>query len=305
MKVAICLRTKDFARFLPEWIAFHYALGVDEIFIYDDDSTDNTEEVLWPFVEAGIVRYIFEVIFDRMTQMKPLNHCLEQQLERRSRGDEDAATWVLFHDTDEYLYPSDTSLNIRDALEKHHRTCCALVSRVQYGSAGHDEMPRGLLLENFLMHSHPGPQFGNGLAKVMVNLDPSEPEVGVVEPPLRSMHNAEGCDCAGSKFGGVSDLRINHYLGSIGDYMDRTTRYWEAKKKGEMAAAKTVLRRDINNYRSDDIEHWACATREVLFRIVEGLDLEGGGERGGGGGKGEGEGEGEEGGVKAVSKLEP
>ncbi|CAM9979334.1 unnamed protein product [Ectocarpus sp. 6 AP-2014] len=238
-----------------------------------------------------------------MTQMKPLNHCLEQQLERRSRGDEDAATWVLFHDTDEYLYPSDTSLNIRDALEKHHRTCCALVSRVQYGSAGHDEMPRGLLLENFLMHSHPGPQFGNGLPKVMVNLDPSEPEVGVVEPPLRSMHNAEGCDCAGSKPGGVSDLRINHYLGSIGDYMDRTTRYWEAKKKGEMAAAKTVLHRDVNNYRSDDIEHWACATREVLFRVVEGLDLEGGGERGGGGG--EGKGEGEEGGVKAVSKLEP
>lgn len=58
-------------------------------------------------------------------------------------------------------------------------------------------------------------------------MDPSEPELGVVEPPLRSMHNAEGCDCAGSKSGGVSDLRINHYLGSIGDYMDRTTRYWE------------------------------------------------------------------------------
>lgn len=62
--MAICLRTKDFARFLPEWIAFHYALGVDEIMIYDDDSIDNTEEVLRPFVEAGIVRYIFEVIFE-------------------------------------------------------------------------------------------------------------------------------------------------------------------------------------------------------------------------------------------------
>lgn len=62
--MAVCLRTKDFARFLPEWIAFHYALGVDEIMIYDDDSTDNTEEVLQPFVEAGLVRYIFEAIFE-------------------------------------------------------------------------------------------------------------------------------------------------------------------------------------------------------------------------------------------------
>lgn len=61
-KVAVCLRTKDYARFLPEWIAFHYAIGVDEFVIYDDNSVDNTTEVLKPFVEAGIVQYIFEVI---------------------------------------------------------------------------------------------------------------------------------------------------------------------------------------------------------------------------------------------------
>ncbi|CAM9684302.1 unnamed protein product, partial [Hapterophycus canaliculatus] len=57
LQVAICVRTKDFARFLPEWIAFHYVLGVDEIGVYDDDSTDNTREVLQPFVDAGIVNY--------------------------------------------------------------------------------------------------------------------------------------------------------------------------------------------------------------------------------------------------------
>lgn len=60
--MAICVRTKDFARFLPEWIAFHYALGVDEIGVYDDDSMDNTREVLQPFVDAGIVNYVFEKI---------------------------------------------------------------------------------------------------------------------------------------------------------------------------------------------------------------------------------------------------
>ena len=44
-KVAVCVRTKDFGRFLPEWIAYHYAIGVDEITIYDDDSVDKTKEV--------------------------------------------------------------------------------------------------------------------------------------------------------------------------------------------------------------------------------------------------------------------
>lgn len=55
--MASCVRTKDFGRFLPEWIAYHYAAGIDEIQVYDDDSVDGTEEILQPFMEAGIVTY--------------------------------------------------------------------------------------------------------------------------------------------------------------------------------------------------------------------------------------------------------
>lgn len=58
--MAACVRTKDFGRFLPEWIAYHYAIGVDKIAVYDDDSADGTPEVLQPFIDAGIVRYFFE-----------------------------------------------------------------------------------------------------------------------------------------------------------------------------------------------------------------------------------------------------
>ncbi|CAN0277647.1 unnamed protein product, partial [Laminaria digitata] len=44
-KVAACVRTKDAGRFLPEWIAYHHAIGVDELTIYDDDSVDDTKQV--------------------------------------------------------------------------------------------------------------------------------------------------------------------------------------------------------------------------------------------------------------------
>lgn len=37
-----------------------------------------------------------------------------------------------------------------------------------------------------------------------------------------------------------------------------------------------VEQRDINDETSDTITTWACATREVLFRVVEGMDLESG-----------------------------
>lgn len=62
---------------------------------------------------------------------------------------------------------------------------------------------------------------------MIVNLDPTEPELGRIKVPLKSMHNGEGCECHGAESNGVPELNINHYLGSVGDYMDRTVRYWE------------------------------------------------------------------------------
>lgn len=61
-QVAACVRTKDFARFLPEWIAFHFVTGVDEFSVYDDNSADNTSAVLQPFIDKGVVRYIREEV---------------------------------------------------------------------------------------------------------------------------------------------------------------------------------------------------------------------------------------------------
>lgn len=40
-----CTRTKDRGRYLPEWVAYHWALGVDVMDIFDDDSVDDTREV--------------------------------------------------------------------------------------------------------------------------------------------------------------------------------------------------------------------------------------------------------------------
>lgn len=46
-KVAVCVRTKDAGRFLPEWIAYHHSIGVDELTLYDDNSVDKTRQVIF------------------------------------------------------------------------------------------------------------------------------------------------------------------------------------------------------------------------------------------------------------------
>ncbi|CAM9472050.1 unnamed protein product [Laminaria digitata] len=270
-KVASCVRTKDFGRFLPEWIAYHYATGVDEIQVYDDDSVDATEDILKPFIEAGIVTYRREKLETRGHQMKPLNDCLTHYRDRRE-SDPSAPSWLLFHDTDEYLFPANTSQAIPEALQAHNNTCCLFAKRVQYGSAGYRLTPRGLTLENFLMHAPEKAATENRLPKVVLNLNPSDPEVEAIKGRLPSMHgvNKEDCKCDKAP---ITELRINHYLGSTGDFVDKTRRYWQENHSVEKVE-KYLEDRDVNIVTSDAITHWACATREILARVIGNLDLD-------------------------------
>ncbi|CAM9223281.1 unnamed protein product [Hapterophycus canaliculatus] len=266
-RVVACLRTKDYGRFLPEWLAYHYAIGVDEVSIYDDDSTDSTSEILKPFVEAGLVRYVFHVVNGAKSEMVPLNRCLAYYLERKKNDPGTAPNWLLFHDTGEYIYPVDTNSTILQSLENHSSSCCVLVPRIQYGSGGFSETPRGLVMENFLTHQAFNSKRVN--QKVMVNLDPTESDN--VAPRLRSMHNADGCVCHSLR---IREMRINHYLGSHGGYVARLARYWPKVVAGERDAIHRFRSRDINDATSDTITHWSCAAREILFRVAHGLDLD-------------------------------
>lgn len=62
----------------------------------------------------------------------------------------------------------------------------------------------------------------------MVNLKPTHPENGELKPPLESAHNAFGCTCRGV-FDTYLSMRINHYLGSKGDFFDKTRSYWKVR----------------------------------------------------------------------------
>lgn len=58
----------------------------------------------------------------------------------------------------------------------------------------------------------------------MVNLETTKPSLGSAVAHLKSMHNGQGCECDVVP---VTEMRINHYLGSRGDYRDKTTNYWK------------------------------------------------------------------------------
>ena len=50
---------KNTSAHVEEWLNYHLLAGVDHFYIYDNDSLDNLEKTLQPYIDAGIVTYIF------------------------------------------------------------------------------------------------------------------------------------------------------------------------------------------------------------------------------------------------------
>jgi hypothetical protein len=67
---------KDQSQDLPTWLLWHLILGVEHVYIYDNDSTDDIENVLKSFIRAGYVTYIKWP--GRQRQNQAYNHALTE-----------------------------------------------------------------------------------------------------------------------------------------------------------------------------------------------------------------------------------
>ena len=96
MPINLVAIVKDESRYIGEWLAYHLSLGVDRIFVFDNESTDGTTEILrraavvfpvevctWPTVEG------------RSPQISAYNHYLDRHRE--------PGTLTGFIDIDEFL----------------------------------------------------------------------------------------------------------------------------------------------------------------------------------------------------------
>ena len=57
-RVTICCMFKNEGKFLKEWILYNQIIGIDHIYLYNNNSDDNYLEVLQPFINQGYVTLI-------------------------------------------------------------------------------------------------------------------------------------------------------------------------------------------------------------------------------------------------------
>lgn len=124
--------------FLKEWIEFHRLVGVEKFYLYDHESTDNTHDILKPYIDKGIVSYFY-------TSMKsPLIECYLNSI----RNFCSKTYWMIYIDLDEFIFPVKKN-SLPEFLKDFENYPSVGAGWLIYGSSHHNERPKGLVTENY------------------------------------------------------------------------------------------------------------------------------------------------------------
>jgi hypothetical protein len=249
--LAVCAIYRDEATYFPEWLEFHRLVGVEQFYLYDNGSTDDSLDVLAPYLDAGIVT---RHTWPRYPgQYEAYEHCAAVHA-----GE---ARWIAFIDLDEFLFsPAGTSLT--DSLRDYESHVAVAVNWAVYGSGGHETKPEGLTIENFLWRVRDGGD-PNRLVKAIA--DPSQvtrcrnPHYffykdgqHAVDEKLRPVPYARTEDTAFER------LRINHY------FTRSDEEFLRKLQKGRLAWQLAGYRRAMRRYREMGAERSEVRDEAIL-----------------------------------------
>ncbi|MDR1360373.1 MAG: glycosyltransferase family 2 protein, partial [Deltaproteobacteria bacterium] len=211
--LSLCAVAKDETPYLREWAAYHYLIGFEKIFIYDNESRVPIREALADFSEAGIVETY--TIAGRGMQLTAYNHCL------RDHGA--GFVWMAFFDLDEFLFlPQER--DARSLLAEYEGYAGLTVNMCTFGSSGHLARPAGLVLENYLERNKPE-VFVKSIVRPELVKMPLSPHDFIYKQGYYAV-NADLCPAIGGFAPVTTDLaRINHYpFRSQQDYEEKIVR---------------------------------------------------------------------------------
>lgn len=124
--VSICAIFKNESKYLKEWIEYHRIVGVEHFYLFNNNSTDDFEPVLKPYVDEGLVT--IENWEKNQAQMECYAHCVKLYGCKTK--------WMGFIDIDEFVVPIDYN-NIYDFLKKFEKKAGAVkIYWKMFGTAG-------------------------------------------------------------------------------------------------------------------------------------------------------------------------
>lgn len=296
-RIVLVSAMRNEAPFVLEWVAYHLAIGVDQIVICANPSTDGTDALLAALAEAGAITYLPTNPGNGVAAQAEAVRAFESAVGYRT-GD-----WYLWLDADEFL-----NVHAGD------RTARALVSALGgatgvqlnwrlFGTSGHQTFPGRFVSGDFDRAARPrlaahletkslfryGPLIEGfapnaiGRPRVRAGLQPKDFLAGTGEPlspdprtlQWLSGHYPSGrTNLAGWDELGFALAQINHY--SV-----RTPEFFRLKARRGHAAVATgprkpnarhtdvyFRRQDRNEAEDRSILHWDAATGDGIARLL-------------------------------------
>lgn len=240
--LSICAIAKNEGPYFKEWIEWHRKQGVEKFYIYDNESTDETRQVLEPYIASGLVEYTY--FPGQKRQLAAYDDCFE-----RHRLD---TRWLALIDLDEFIVPVKDK-TIPDFLRRFEAFPVVEINWLVYGSGGAKKKTPGTMMERFKRHSQPGHILNRHVKSI-------------VDP--RRVFNMIGCHEAARISGRAADshgcpirknfrerepqqdiIRINHY--AVRSYEE----FVEKQARGRAAGRTKELKIDyFHRFDLNDIE---------------------------------------------------
>jgi hypothetical protein len=219
--VAIVAIVRNEAGHLEEWLAFHLALGVDHVFLYDNRSTDDSATLLERYIDHGLVT---RLDWPQLAgQRAAYNHAL------RMFGS--VAEWLIYVDVDEFVIPLVDD-DIPTALARFPRASDVRMPRREFAFSGHRTPPRGLTIESYTQ-----------IADVFYRGEDAPPRVKTALRPraiaAMDVHLALVGD-AGTVPDGLATVEDDAVAGilQVNHYYTRSLEEYEAKRVGGSATGR-------------------------------------------------------------------
>ncbi len=240
--LAVCAIAKDEGPYFQEWIEWHLSQGVERFYIYDNESSDGTREILEPYIQKGVVVYKYWPGYRR--QLAAYDDCLENY-----RFD---SRWIAFIDLDEFIVPVKDA-SIPEFLKRFENFAGVEINWLIYGSGGMKTKMPGTMMERFKRHSKPDHRLNRHVKSI-------------VDP--RRVFTMIGCHEAAKISGYIADshgepvrknfrervpqqdiIRINHY--AVRSYEEFTEKQARGRASGTQ---RTVKDEYFNQYDLNDVE---------------------------------------------------
>jgi hypothetical protein len=132
---------KDEEKYLEEWIDFHLKQGVAHFYLYDNESSDKSIEILKKYSPETITIYNWPSCFGNGGQTIALAHAISVfKMETE---------WLLHIDIDEFVF-ARKNISLIDVINNNSNVACMILNWRCFGPSGHSDAPRGGVLENYL-----------------------------------------------------------------------------------------------------------------------------------------------------------